>query len=324
MTFNSNLNGMGGRASSGGSSGGSGGGFGFGGGGGGGNRGGGLGGILGMLLMSKVGRRFGIPGIIVVAVILFFVNGGTGMFSGGNSGSNAYDQGQGNVNGGGLTHCKTYEDANRYDDCRIEGTAISLDQVWGQILPEQAGINYTKPQVQIGDGTVNTGCGRASTAQTGPFYCPGDQTVYIGDDFFAQLKQMGGSNGPFSQMYVVAHEFGHHIQNLQGTIGLSNYDDPGEDSNAVKMELQADCYAGVWASHADKGDGAVLDPLTDDQIAQAIQSAQAIGDDAIQRSSGSRVNPDAWTHGSSEQRQQMFTTGYQGGTVDSCRQEFRQ
>lgn len=321
MTFNNNLGDYNDRASSGGSSGGGAGGFGFGGGGGG-NRGGGLGGMLGMLLMSRVGRRFGIPGVIVVAVILFFANGGTGMFGGGNSASNLSG---GNVtSGGSLDHCRTWEDANNHDDCRIEGTAVSLDSVWSQILPEQSGIAYTEPKVQIGDGTVRTGCGTASTAQTGPFYCPGDRTVYIGDDFFAQLKQMGGSNGSFSQMYVVAHEFGHHIQNLQGTIGLSNYDDPGEDSNAVKMELQADCYAGVWASHADKGDNAMLDPLTDDQIAQAIQSAQAIGDDAIQRSSGSTVNPDAWTHGSSEQRQQWFTQGYDGGTVASCHQDFRQ
>ena len=323
MTFNSNLNGMGDRATSGGSSGGSGGGFGFGGGGGGGNRGGGFGGIIGMLLMSKVGRRFGIPGILVVAAIAFFASGGTGMFNGGSSTNNM--TGGGNVSAGGsLDHCNTWEDANNYDDCRIEGTAISLDSVWSDILPDETGINYTEPAVQIGDGTVNTGCGRASTAQTGPFYCPGDRTVYIGDDFFAQLKSMGGSDGPFAQMYVVAHEFGHHIQNLQGTIGLSDYDDPGEDSNAVKMELQADCYAGVWANHADNGDNAMIDPLTDNQISQAIQSAQAIGDDAIQQSSGGSVNPDAWTHGSSEQRQQWFTTGYSEGTVNSCHQEFAQ
>lgn len=323
MTFNSNLNGMGGRASSGGSSGGSGGGFGFGGGGGNGGRGGGFGGIIGMLLMSKVGRRFGLPGILVVAVIAFFASGGTSMFSGG-SATNNMTGGNNASAGGSLEHCNTWEDANKYDDCRIEGTAISLDAVWSQILPDETGISYSEPGVQIGDGTVNTGCGRASTAQTGPFYCPGDSTVYIGDDFFAQLKSMGGSDGPFAQMYVVAHEFGHHIQNLQDTIGLSNYDDPGEDSNAVKMELQADCYAGVWAHHADNGENAMIDPLSDEQIAQAIRSAQAIGDDAIQQSSGGSVNPDAWTHGSSEQRQQWFTTGYSEGTVNSCHQEFAQ
>jgi predicted metalloprotease len=323
MTFNNNLNGMGGRASSGGSSG-SGGGFGFGGGGrGGGNRGGGFGGILGMLLMSRVGRRFGIPGILVVAAVMFFANGGLGMFGGGNDETNNADSQVSSQSGGNLDHCKTVEDANNYDDCRIEGTAISLDGVWSELLPEQADIEYTEPKVTIGDGQVSTGCGTASTAETGPFYCPGDETVYIGDDFFAQLKSMGGSDGPFAQMYVVAHEFGHHIQNLEGNLGLSDYDNPGEDSNAVKMELQADCYAGVWAAHVDKGDDAVLDPVSDEQVSQAISSAQAIGDDAIQSAGGGEVNPDAWTHGSSEQRQQWFTTGYDNGTVDSCAQDFQ-
>ncbi|AGP30859.1 KPN_02809 family neutral zinc metallopeptidase [Corynebacterium terpenotabidum] len=317
MTFNSNLKGTGGRASSGGSSGGSGG-FSFGGGSGSGNRG--SSGIL-AVVMGIVGSKFGIPGVIVIAVIGFFVSGGTSLFSSGSS--DTLSSSSSVTSDSSLEHCKTWEDANTYDDCRIEGTAISLDAVWSEILPAETGIAYTEPAVQIGDGTVSTGCGTASTAQTGPFYCPGDKTVYIGDDFFAQLTQLGGSDGPFAQMYVVAHEFGHHIQNLQGTIGLSDYDDPGEDSNAVKMELQADCYAGVWANHADSGDNAMLDPLTDDQIAQAIQSAQAIGDDAIQRSSGARVNPDAWTHGSSEQRQQWFTTGYTSGTVNACYQEFQ-
>ncbi|MGO1950741.1 MAG: KPN_02809 family neutral zinc metallopeptidase [Mycobacteriaceae bacterium] len=326
MTFNNNLNGMGGRASSGGSSGG-GGGFNFGGGGGGrggGNRGGGN--IITMLLMSRVGRRFGIPGILVVAAVMFFANGGLGMFGdSGNDNSTAANNPQvNNQQGGSLDHCQTYEDANNYDDCRIEGTAISLDTVWSQLLPDQAGIDYTEPKVTIGDGQMNTGCGTASTIETGPFYCPGDNTVYIGDDFFAQLAQMGGSDGPFAQMYVVAHEFGHHIQQLEGNLGLSDYDNPGEDSNAVKMELQADCYAGVWAAHADKGDDAVLDPVTPEQVNQAISSAQAIGDDAIQSSGGGDVNPDNWTHGSSEQRQQWFTTGYDNGTVASCQQDFQQ
>ena len=280
-----------------------------------------------MLLMSTIGRRFGIPGILVVGAILFFVNGGLGMFS--QSNDTAQSSGSGNSNvtdqsGGNLDHCQTIEDANNYDDCRNEGTALSLDQVWSEILPEQAGIDYTEPALMIDDGTVSTGCGTASTASTGPFYCPGDQTVYIGDDFFAQLKQMGGSDGPFAQMYVVAHEFGHHIQQLQGNLGLSDYDNPGEDSNAVKMELQADCYAGVWAAHADKGDNAYLDPVTEEQVSQAIASAQAIGDDAIQSSNGGEVNPDAWTHGSSEQREQWFSTGYDNGTVDSCVQDFAQ
>lgn len=319
MTFNQNLDGMGGRASSGGSSGGSGGlgGFGLGSGSG---KGGGNSGMM-TLLMSVIGSKFGIPGVIVVAAIAFFAGGGTGMFDSGSS--NVLSGGDNVTSSSSLEHCDTWEDANNFDDCRIEGTAISLDNVWSQILPAETGISYTEPKVVIGDGNVSTGCGQASTIQTGPFYCPGDRTVYVGPSFFTQLKQMGGSDGSFSQMYVIAHEFGHHIQNLQGTIGLSDYNNAGEDSNAVKMELQADCYAGVWANHADSGDQAMLDPLTDAQVAQAIQSAQAIGDDAIQSASGSRVNPDKWTHGSSAQRQQWFLNGYRSGSVNSCAQNFQ-
>lgn len=273
-----------------------------------------------MLLLTRLGRRLDIPGILLVAVVLFFANGGGDMFGGDSS------RVDGHVGGGSdatLEHCTTVEDANAYDDCRIEATAISLDAVWTGLLPAETGISYTEPGLMIGDGQVNTGCGTASTAQTGPFYCPGDETVYIGDDFFTQLRQMGGSDGPFAQMYVVAHEFGHHIQHLEGNLGLSDYDNPGEDSNAVRMELQADCYGGVWAAHADKGEDAVLDPVTPEQVNQAITSAQVIGDDAIQRAGDGEVNPDAWTHGSSEQRAHWFTTGHDRGSVASCQQDFR-
>ena len=109
---------------------------------------------------------------------------------------------------------------------------------------------------------------------------------------------------------------------MEGTLGLSDYNQPGADSNAVKIELQADCYAGLWASHADKGPDAVLDPLTQDQVNQAVKSARAIGDDVIQQSSGQHVNPDKWTHGSSKQRVDSFLRGYQGGTMASCKQSF--
>ena len=119
-------------------------------------------------------------------------------------------------------------------------------------------------------------------------------------------------------MCIRDSEYGHHIQNLEGTLGLSDYKNPGQDSAAVAIELQADCYAGLWAHHASKGDNAALEPITDEQLQQALQSAQSIGDDNIQKRSGGEVDPDAWTHGSSEQRMQAFKSGYESGQMSSC------
>lgn len=307
VTFNNNLNNYSDGVSSGG--GGRGGG-GFGGGGGGGN-------ILVALLASSIGRRFGIPGMIIAAVVVFFFSGGGNMIGGGDDASQQQQQGE------ALQGCDTAADANEREDCRIAGTKKSLDDFWTEALPANADIQYTKPQVRIEESQVSTGCGSANISQSGPFYCPADKTVYVSTGFYKQLKKMGGSDGEFSQMYVTAHEFGHHIQNLQGNLGLSDYNDPGADSNAVKMELQADCYAGMWASNADKGDKPVLDPITQDQVQQAVTTAQSIGDDAIQESAGQQVNPDSWTHGSSEQRTESFMRGYQGGTMDSCHEDFK-
>ncbi|MBC2681639.1 metalloprotease [Corynebacterium sp. 4HC-13] len=288
-----------------------GGGMGFGGG-----RGGNNGNFIISMLAGLIGRKFGIPGVIIAGLaVAFFSSGGTGIFTGGHDGQHA-------AQGNGLEHCATFEDANKYDDCRIAATAKSLDEYWSKALPDNEGIQYHAPDLRIAEGQINTGCGSANISQTGPFYCPGDKTVYMSIPFFDQLKKMGGSNGAFSQMYVTAHEFGHHIQQHQGTLSLSNYNDPGQESMAVQIELQADCYAGLWASNADKGDNAMLDPITQDQVQEAITTTQAIGDDTIQSSSGQEVNPDLWTHGSSQQRTDAFLRGYQGGTMDSCRASF--
>ncbi|MDO4631729.1 MAG: neutral zinc metallopeptidase [Corynebacterium sp.] len=215
------------------------------------------------------------------------------------------------------SHCKTGKDANKYADCRVEFTAISLDGVWQEQLPAQAGLTYQKPGVTIFDKPTKSGCGVASTA-TGPFYCPTDQTAYFDVSFFDQLQNFGAANTPFAQEYIVAHEFGHHIQKLQNTLGMSNYNEPGPESNAVKIELQADCYAGVWAYYADKGDNAILEPISQEQLAGAIDAARAVGDDNIQQRSGGEVRPDTFTHGTSEQRQAAFLAGYQSGQMSSC------
>lgn len=201
----------------------------------------------------------------------------------------------------------TIELANTDDMCRIVATTNSLNQVWSEQLQ-----GYTQPETVIFSGNINTGgCGAASSAM-GPFYCPADQTAYFDPSFFADLKRMGGSDGPLAQEYVVAHEFGHHIENLSGVLAKGQR---MGNNGSVRVELQADCLAGVWAYHADKGPDAMLAPLTDQQIQTVIQSAKAIGDDTIQ---GARSNPEGWTHGSAEQRVRWFKIGYSKGDARRC------
>ncbi|WP_448850845.1 KPN_02809 family neutral zinc metallopeptidase [Corynebacterium sp. 335C] len=256
----------------------------------------------------------GLGGIVLVGLYLLLGGDPGALMQGG--GPAAPQQGT-HAEQGGLDHCETGADANEHVDCRIEFTGISLDRVWSEQLPAQAGIEYTAPGIVIFDGRTQSACGPA-TANTGPFYCPGDESSYYDVSFFEQLERLGGGSGPLSQEYVVAHEFGHHIQKLEGTLHLSDYNDPGADSGAVRIELQADCYAGIWAHFADDGPDAILEPLTEQQVRDAMATARAIGDDAIQSHSGGGVNPDLWTHGSSEQRENAFLTGYRTGSMAKC------
>lgn len=246
--------------------------------------------------------------IITIVALLFGINpgdvlggGSTGAPVGTNSSQSAIDE--------HLANC-TIESANTDDMCRIKATTISVDRVWAEQMQ-----GYTPPKTVIFSDSVNTGCG-AATSATGPFYCPADQTAYFDPTFFATLKRMGGSDGPLAQEYVVAHEYGHHVENLTGVLRKGQrMGSQGAKSGSVRVELQADCLAGVWAYHADKGPNAMLKPLTQDQIASVIQTAQAIGDDTIQ---GSRSNPESWTHGSAAQRERWFTIGYNGGDARRC------
>ncbi|KAA8745018.1 metalloprotease [Corynebacterium tuscaniense] len=254
-------------------------------------------------------------GTLLLVGLFLLLGGDLGSIGGG--GIPQQEQNQVAPEGFDLTQCAVDGAVNEIPECRAAATADSLNSLWPAVLAEQAGLDYSMPSLQMFQGNVQTGCGFASS-DTGPFYCPRDQTVYLDVTFYHQLQRLGGSDGSLSQMYVLAHEWGHHIQNIEGTLGLSDYNNPGEDSAAVAIELQADCYAGIWASRADKGADAMLEPITEDQVMQAVQTARAIGDDHIQERSGREVNPDSWTHGSSEQRQKAFLAGYSSGQMKAC------
>lgn len=220
--------------------------------------------------------------------------------------------GGGQTSDSALEQCVTGEDANEELDCRMLAAATSLDTYWtGEI--EQ----YPQPALVLFEQSVDTGCG-AATSAVGPFYCPPDRSVYVDTGFFEELRsRFGSSGGPLAQLYVVAHEWGHHVQNVTGTMDGLDLSQPGPESNGVRLELQADCYAGAWvgaASTTADADGDVfLEPVTDAQIADALSAAEAVGDDRIQESSGGGVNPETWTHGASDQRQRWFTTGLENG-----------
>lgn len=224
--------------------------------------------------------------------------------------------------GTGLESCLTGADANDRLDCRILGTANSLNSFWPGYL-DQYGVGYSIPKTVIFTSSVSTACGPATSA-VGPFYCPGDNKAYFDPDFFSQLEtQFGSSGGPLAQEYVVAHEFGHHVQNLTGAIGKGQQDTKGAQSAAVRTELQADCYAGIWMRYASSqpapgSSQPFLRPLVQDDLNDALSAASAVGDDRIQQAATGRTNPESWSHGSSEQRQNWLYTGYQSADLAAC------
>ena len=211
------------------------------------------------------------------------------------------------------TECQAGADANERQDCRIVGTVNSLDEYWSEAFAA-SGNEYATPTTVIFTGGVDTACGGATSA-VGPFYCPLDQSIYIDLGFFDQLEsQFGAQGGEFAEEYVITHEYGHHVQNLLGQLEAGR--DAGAEGGAVRTELQADCYAGVWGGNA--VDTGFLEPLTQEQIAQALDAASVIGDDRIQETTQGQVNPETWTHGSAEQRQQWFMTGLESRDANAC------
>lgn len=262
---------------------------------------------------SKRGRNTGIAvggglGVIALFVISQFLGVDlTGLIGGGAAPETESS----------LEQCQTGADANENVECRMVGASASLEAYWQQAGPE-IGLDYVGPQdFVLFSGATTTGCGNASSA-TGPFYCPPDQTIYIDVTFYDELRsRFGSSGGPLAEMYVVAHEWGHHVQNLAGILELAQDGQTGPTSNAVRVELQADCFAGAWAANAsevpDESGVPFLQPITEAQYRDALSAASAVGDDRIQQATQGQVTPHAFTHGTSDQRVRWFKTGYEQG-----------
>ena len=269
----------------------------------------------------------GIGGIVVLILTLLFggniTSGGTS--SSPNPGQNAQlDPGQvqpGGAQANDFSQCKTGADANRDVQCRVIGTVNSVQDYWTDELPRY-GKNYRKVNTVLYSGATASACGTASN-QVGPFYCPVDKKVYIDASFFAELtSRFGADSGALAQEYVVAHEYGHAIQDQLGILDRAQQDPQGQNSGAVRIELMADCLGGVWAKHASQTQASngqpFLRPLTQADIESALSAASAVGDDRIQKKLQGRVTPESWTHGSSAERQKWFSIGYQGGDLNQC------
>ena len=255
---------------------------------------------------------------ILIAVVIYFVatQGGDASLPG--AGGGGYDAGA-FEDTGRYAGCTTGDDANESSDCARVAVENSLRDFWAD---ELGSAFRPAEKIVTFSGGIDTGCGGA-TSDVGPFYCSADETIYLDDAFFDDVLAgaLNGPRGAFVEPYVLAHEYGHHISYLTGTLQKVT-GETGPQSSGVRLELQADCFAGVWTKHATETEDAegnvLLLELSQDDIDTALEAAKTVGDDYIQKQSGGRVNEEVWTHGSSDQRRKWFMVGYDRGSAQAC------
>lgn len=279
--------------------------------------GGGGGGAPGGLVVGG-----GIGGIIMLVLALIFGIDPSSIPTGGSQVDPGQVQAGGQEDPNAFSQCKTGADANRDVQCRVIATVNSVQAYWTAEL-KSSKYEWQPTQTVLYSGQTQSQCGTASN-QVGPFYCPLDKKVYIDASFFDLLtSRFGADDGALAQEYVVAHEYGHALQDQLGLLGRAQQGGTGPNSGGVRIELMADCLAGVWAQHAsttpDEDTGTpFLKPLTQQDIDSALSAASAVGDDSIQEKTQGQVTPETWTHGSAAARQKWFMTGYQSGDLNRC------
>lgn len=245
--------------------------------------------------------------ILVIILAMIFGFDPSALLGGGSSSSEPAEN--------PFAHCTTGADIADNRECRFVAYTNSVQSYWSQALP-----GYEMTRTVMFEGSVQTACGMA-TSEVGPFYCPADMTVYLDSGFFdAMLPRLGARGGDAAEAYVISHEYGHHVQNLTGVLGKvqSAGNQTGPTSPQVRLELQADCYAGVWLRNSTRDPNSPIAQLTADDLGDAVDAALAVGDDRVQKSSSGRIMPETWTHGSSAQRRQWLATGFNTGDPNQC------
>jgi hypothetical protein len=257
----------------------------------------------------------GIGGILLIIIVIVVMNlmSGSGSLGGALGGLGGEPGGQ----GGAVASLAAEDEEGQF----INAVTVDLQAFWGERF-SAAGRDYPETVTVLFEGQTQSGCGVASSA-TGPFYCPADQKIYLDTAFFDELSSRFGAPGDFAQAYVIAHEYGHHVQDALGimdSVASQQQSNPSSaNDQSIRLELQADCMAGVWAhsiwSTPDQSD---VESITEADVREAINAAEAVGDDRIQEQATGTINRESWTHGSADQRATWFNTGFRQGTTESC------